>query len=130
MVNAFFVLPPMSAMMYGGVAQFMWTAEFCTTPLLASPLASQRQARAAAALELASLPLAAVQPVAAALLPAHILLEGAGGIQLPQGSASLLPLACSPQQNCCFGVHTFFLPCPQGMPQLVCSAKRSPLGCM
>lgn len=75
-------------LLHVAAALLTWTPDYCATPLLTAPLATQRQASAAAALELASLPLAVVQPVASVLLPGYVLLEGAGVLKLPKRAGS------------------------------------------
>lgn len=81
------VLPPLPALLLqAGHTALTWNPGYCSTLLLAAPLAQQRQAALARVLELGSLPLAAVQPIALQLPAA---LSGASG-----WSSSLVCLWC------------------------------------
>lgn len=59
------MFPPLPSLLLHAVhSRLTFTPYYCSTPLLSAPLARQRQAGLARALELASLPLAAYQPIA------------------------------------------------------------------
>lgn len=67
-----------------------WNPGYCSTALLAAPLAQLRQAELARALELASLPLAAVQPIAGQLA---VTFEGEAYCRWEGGGRALWPAA-------------------------------------
>jgi hypothetical protein len=82
----FFDPSPLAAVaMHIAITALTWTPAYCDTPLIRHPLTRARVLQAAAALQAASLPLAAVQPVAAPLL----------ADSAPGGSASLHLNNCS-----------------------------------
>lgn len=84
------VVPPASALALHGVTVLLTWAPFCSTQLLSSALSTQRQAAAAAALELALLPLAAAQPITAQMSAARGLDAGAG----QAAGAACAPVLC------------------------------------
>ena len=89
------VLPPLPALLLqAGHTALTWNPGYCSTLLLAAPLAQQRQAALARVLELGSLPLAAVQPIAGQLAATF---EGeASGSEGAHGWAAPALTACGP----------------------------------